>query len=64
MAIRILRYPQVIEISGLSRRSIERRINDGVFPVPVQLGARAVGFRSDEIEEWIKAQPRARSASS
>ncbi|MYA44637.1 MAG: AlpA family phage regulatory protein [Gemmatimonadetes bacterium] len=57
--LKVLRYPEVQAVTGLSRKSIERRINAGTFPRPVRLGARAVGFRSDEIEAWIKARPRA-----
>ena len=55
---RILRYPEVMRVTGLSRKTIERRLKADCFPVPVRLGARAVGFRSDEVETWIKAQPR------
>ena len=59
MATRILRYPDVQRVTGLNRKTIERRVKADRFPVPVRLGARAVGFRSDEIEAWIKARPRA-----
>lgn len=57
--VRILRYPEVQAVTGLSRKSIERRLRAGTFPKPVKLGARAVGFRSDEVEAWIKNRPRA-----
>ena len=58
---RILRYPDVARITGLSRKTVERRIAAGEFPTPVRLGqgARAVGFRSDEVQEWIRSRPRA-----
>lgn len=59
MPTRILRYPEVCRTTGLSRKTVERRIAAGDFAVPIKLGPRAVGFRSDEIEAWIKAQPRA-----
>ena len=60
--IQVLRYPDVVRVTGLSRKTIERRLQAGNFPKPIQLGtARAVGFRSDELEAWIKNQPRAGS---
>ena len=61
MAIHILRYPKVTRVTGLSRKTIERRLQAGQFPTPVRLGSRAVGFRSDEVEAWIKDRPRADS---
>ena len=58
MTTRILRYPDVQRVTGLSRKTIERRLETGNFPVPVKLGSRAVGFLSDEVEAWIRDQPR------
>jgi prophage regulatory protein len=53
MAITILRLPVVRARTGLSRSTIYLRISDGSFPLPVSLGARAVGWLESEIEEWI-----------
>jgi prophage regulatory protein len=30
------------------------RIAHGTFPKPVSLGARAVGWLDDQIDEWVK----------
>lgn len=57
--LQILRYPDAVRVTGLSRKSIERRIRAGTFPRPVKLGTRAVGFRSDHIEAWIRERPEA-----
>jgi prophage regulatory protein len=54
MAITILRLPVVRARTGLSRSTIYLRISDGSFPIPVSLGARAVGWLESDIEEWIK----------
>ena len=35
---RILRIPEVVEITGLSRTTIWRRVKSGDFPAPVRLG--------------------------
>ena len=45
----ILRFPSVKTEVGLSRTSIHRRIHDGLFPRPVSLGAKAVGWPAAEI---------------
>lgn len=64
MADDILRLPQVIARTGLSRSSIYSRINDQTFPQPMRLGGRrAVGFLSSEIDAWIAQQVANRSSS-
>jgi len=49
----ILRRKQVEARTGLSRSTIYLRIARGEFPAPVSLGVRAVGWRSDAIDNWI-----------
>ena len=45
----ILRLPAVKASTGLSRSTIYLRIAQGVFPRPVSLGARAVGWPASEV---------------
>lgn len=45
----ILRLPAVKTSTGLSRSSIYLRIAQGVFPRPVSLGGRAVGWPASEV---------------
>jgi len=52
----ILRLPAVKARTGLSRSTIYLRISDGSFPKPISLGARAVGWIEDEIEQWLDEQ--------
>lgn len=47
---RILRIPAVKTQSGLSRSTIYQRITQGLWTKPVSLGARAVGWPSDEVD--------------
>ena len=57
---RILRIPEVVEITGLSRTTIWRRVRSGDFPAPVRLGSlatRSVGWRESEIRKWIESRP-------
>jgi prophage regulatory protein len=46
----ILRISAVKSESGLSRSTIYLRIAEGLWTKPVSLGARAVGWPSDEVE--------------
>lgn len=49
MSTSILRLGAVKAATGLSRSTIYLRISDGVFPAPVNLGGRAVGWPADEV---------------
>lgn len=49
MRHKILRIPAVKSESGLSRSIIYLRIAQGLWTKPVSLGARAVGWPSDEV---------------
>ena len=46
----ILRMPAVKTESGLSRSTIYLRVSQRLWTKPVALGARAVGWPSDEVE--------------
>ena len=63
---RFLRIKAVIDMVGKSRTAIYRDMQAGTFPAAVQLGARAVGWDSDDIAKWqaerIAASPRAGAA--
>jgi len=52
--VRILRLPEVQRRTGLSRSTIYVRLDQGRFPKPVSLGARAVGWIESEVDEWIR----------
>ena len=45
----ILRLPAIKTSTGLSRSTIYLRIAQGVFPKPVSLGGRAVGWPASEV---------------
>ncbi len=45
----ILRLPAIKSSTGLSRSTIYLRIAQGVFPKPVSLGGRAVGWPASEV---------------
>jgi prophage regulatory protein len=49
MAAAILRLPTVKVRTGHSRSTLYLRIAEGLFPKPVSLGARAVGWPENEV---------------
>ena len=53
---RILRRPDVEHLVGLKRSSIYDMMAKGLFPKPVKLSVRAVGWREDDILEWLEAR--------
>lgn len=53
---KILRRPTVSDLTGLSRSSLYDYVRKGIFPVPVQLGPRNVGWRESEIRAWIDSR--------
>ena len=61
MEQKILRRSEVQRVTGLSKATIWRLVKMGDFPRPIRLGARAVGWKSSEIADWIESRPRATS---
>jgi len=52
-SIRMLRLPDVIRKTGLSRSQIYRLIDIGLFPGQVHLGERTTAWIEAEIEQWL-----------
>ena len=51
---RLLLGPKdVIEMVNLSRSTIYRKVQNGEFPAPLNLGGNARRWRKDQIEAWI-----------
>lgn len=50
---KIIRLPEVLTITGLSRSTIYRRIQDGSFPQRVRLSKNCIGFHYQEVVDWI-----------
>lgn len=59
MSAQILRLPEVIFRTGLSRTTIYDLVRRDEFPRPVALGARAVGWPVDDVTAWIEQRIRA-----
>lgn len=56
MTCNILRLPEVMKITGLSRSSIYAMMEKNQFPKQKALGARAVGWLESEIHEWVSSR--------
>jgi prophage regulatory protein len=59
--VRLLRLPDVTRLVGLSAASVYRLISKGQFPHQVRIMERAVGWRRDEIDQWITSRPAGQS---
>jgi prophage regulatory protein len=60
---RILRWRELRLRVNLSRSTVWRLVRAGRFPAPIPLSsAAAVGWSSKEVDEWIDARARSRSA--
>ncbi len=51
----IKRIREVMQITGLSRSTIYKMIDEGRFPAPLKLGRRAVGWTDKMIEDWVNS---------
>ncbi len=54
--MRILRMKTVIEISGLARSTVYKYVAEGIFPKPISLGGRSVGWLESEVHSWIQSR--------
>jgi prophage regulatory protein len=52
---KIVRRPEVLELLQISRSNLYKKIEQGLWPKPIQLGARAVAWLSTENEQILAA---------
>lgn len=62
--MKLIRLPETLAKTGLSRTRLYEAIAAGTFPKPVKLGpdARAIGFVESELDRWIAERIAAREA--
>ena len=58
MENQMLRAPEVMARTGLSRVTIWRRVRAGTFPAPSELGENSIGWPESEIATWLANRPR------
>jgi prophage regulatory protein len=61
-AERLIRLPELLRLTGLSKRTIARLEGVGRFPSRRQLGLRAVGWAESAVNAWISDPANWRSA--
>ena len=57
MSDRLMRRRDVEEITGLSRSSIYRKMEEGTFPRSVRVTPGSVRWRRSEIMDWMESLP-------
>ncbi|MDX7829429.1 AlpA family transcriptional regulator [Aeromonas caviae] len=50
---RIMRLPQVKTATGFGRAWIYELMKRGEFPQARKIGTRAIGWDSDEVQQWV-----------
>ncbi|WP_299686741.1 AlpA family transcriptional regulator [uncultured Vibrio sp.] len=51
--MRLIKLKEVIAVTGLSRSSIYKYMDERQFPQSVSLGERSVAWVEDEVQDWI-----------
>ena len=57
---KLIRLPEVEDLSGVGRSTIYKLKNKGQFPQSVKIGPHAVRWYLDEILDYINTRPRSR----
>ena len=57
--VKFLTRREVLEITGKSNPTLWRWTKAGTFPKPYKLGESSVGWKDNEIHEWIGTRPHA-----
>jgi len=60
--IRYQRRPEVLKQAGLSNSTLCKRINEGLFVPPINLGLRAVGWLEHEVNQVLAIIAEGRTA--
>ncbi len=55
MSDRLIRRPEVLHLTGMTKSTMYRYISDGRFPRPVSLGDHAVAWRQSDLQKWMNA---------
>lgn len=50
----LIRLPEVIKRTGVSRATVYRLMNKRAFPLPVKISEKAIAFVESEVNDWIE----------
>ena len=51
---RILRIRTVLQLTGLSRSTLYRKVQRGEFPKQIKLSERCAGWRQSAVNAWMR----------
>ena len=54
VTLRIMRTPEVLATLGVSRMTLWRMVQAGIFPKPIRVSARCVGWMEREVQVWVE----------
>ena len=57
---RIIRHPEAIKLTGLSRTTLWRLEKEDSFPNRVKLGPHSVGWLLTDVMNWLEKRPYAK----
>ena len=60
--MQLIRLPDTLAKTGLTRTRLYAAIDAGTFPKPVKITVRAVAWPAEEIDAWISARMAEREA--
>ncbi|WP_343724875.1 AlpA family transcriptional regulator [Herbaspirillum huttiense] len=64
MSHNILKTKDVLKKTAIGRTTLHRKVKEGSFPAPIELGPHSVGWVESEVDEWIKERMNSRAANS
>lgn len=56
MNIKVVKQAEITKMIGISKTTLWRMIQKGVFPAPFKLGERINAWRVETIEAWLNEQ--------
>ncbi|UCV27074.1 helix-turn-helix transcriptional regulator [Ferribacterium limneticum] len=60
--MKVLRVERVSDATGLAKSTLYKYMAAGMFPKPIHLGPRCVGWLEQEIFAWIEERAKERVA--
>lgn len=51
---RILRIKRVLQVTGLTRSTLYRKVQRGEFPKQIKLSERCAGWRQSAVDAWMR----------
>jgi prophage regulatory protein len=50
---RFMRLAEVLQVTGLGRNTVYRRMREGTFPKQIKIGPNSVAWRQSAIAQWM-----------